>query len=59
MMEGGPWEAFERILQIGGYCKNGLHKVEAARAIAARINPDCNRSHSFVKFRGVLVEAMA
>ena len=58
-IKGGTWEAFERILQKGGYFKNGLRKVEVARTIAARINPDCNRSHSFVKFRDALVEAMA
>lgn len=58
-IEGGTWEAFERILQNGGYFKNGLRKVEVARTIAAHINPNCNRSHSFVKFRDALIEAMA
>ena len=58
-VKGGTWEAFERILQNGGYFKNGLRKVEVARTIAAHINPDCNRSHSFVKFRDALIEAMA
>ena len=57
-IKGGTWEAFERILQNGGYFKNGLRKVEAARTIAAHLNPDCNRSHSFVKFRDALIEAM-
>ena len=36
-----------------------LFPVEIARTIAARINPACNRSHSFVKFRDALIEAMA
>lgn len=58
-IKGGTWEAFERILQNGGYFKNGLRKVEAGRTIAAHLNPDCNRSHSFVKFRDALIEAMA
>ena len=58
-IKGGTWEAFERILQNGGYFKNGLRKVEAARTIAAHINPACNRSHSFVKFHYALIEAMA
>ena len=49
----------ERILQNGGYFKNGLRKVEAARTIAAHINPACNRSYSFVKFHYALIEAMA
>lgn len=58
-IKGGTWEAFERILQNGGYFKNGLRKVEVARTIATHINPYCNRSHSFVKFRDALIEAMA
>ena len=58
-IEGGTWEAFERLLKQKGYFKNGLRKVEAARTIAARINPACNRSHSFVKFRDALTETMA
>ena len=57
-IKGGTWEAFERILKNGGYFKNGLRKVEAARTIAARINSNCNRSHSFIKFRDALIEAM-
>lgn len=36
-----------------------LFPVEIARTIAARINPAGNRSHSFVKFRDALIEAMA
>ena len=58
-IKGGTWEAFERLLQKKGYFKNGRSKVEVARTIAAHINPDCNRSHSFVKFRDALIEAMA
>ncbi len=42
--------AFERILQKRGYCKTGLRKIEAARAIAAHIDPGRNRSHSFSTF---------
>ena len=57
-IQGGTWEAFERLLKKKGYFKNGRSKVEIARTIAAHINPDCNRSHSFVKFRDALVEAM-
>lgn len=58
-IKGGTWEVFERLLKKKGYFKNGRSKEEAARAIAAHINPDCNRSHSFVKFRDALIEAMA
>lgn len=58
-IKGGTWEAFERILKQKGYFKNGLRKVEAARTIAVHINPACNRSHSFVRFRDALSEAVA
>lgn len=58
-IKGGTWEAFERILQKGGYYKNGLRKAEAARTIAAHINPAGSRSQSFAKFCDALVEAMA
>lgn len=58
-IKGGTWEAFERLLKKKGYFKNGRSKVEIARTIAAHINPDCNRSHSFIKFRDALIETMA
>lgn len=58
-IKGGTWEAFESLLKQKGYFKNGRSKEEIARNIAAHINPDCNRSHSFVKFRDALIEAMA
>lgn len=38
---------------------SGLRKREAARTVAAYIDPHCNRSHSFVKFRNALIEATA
>lgn len=44
---GGTWEAFERVLQKAGYFRNGLRKIEAARAIAEHMFPDRNRSTSF------------
>ena len=56
---GGTWEAFERILKRQGYFKTGLRKVEAARAVAAHIDPDRNRSHSFGVFVGSIAEAAA
>ena len=59
LVEEPSMEAFERLLKQKGYFKNGRSKVEIARTIAAHINPDCNRSHSFVKFRNALIEAMA
>ena len=54
---GGTWEAFERILQKGGYFKTGLRKIEAAQAIAEHLDPVRNESHSFAKFRDAVIEA--
>ena len=56
-VQGGTWEAFERILKGRGYFRTGLRKIEAARTVAAYIDPARNRSHSFTKFRDALVEA--
>ena len=58
-IRGGTWEAFERILQRSGYHKTGLRKIEAARAIAAQIDPDACSSHSLRKFVAVIAEALA
>lgn len=49
---GGTWEAMERVLQGAGYYRGaGLPKIEAARAIAARMNVEQNLSRSFSVFR--------
>ena len=58
-ISGGTWEAFERILKRCGYFTTGLRKVEAARAIAAQLDPDRNRSHSFQSLFQVISEATA
>ena len=50
---GGTWEAFERILQRGGYHKTGLQKIKAARLIGSATEPERNRSHSFRVFANV------
>ncbi len=47
---GGTWEAFERLLQKAGYFTTGLRKIEAARAVAERMIPERNSSHSFGVF---------
>ncbi len=57
-IQGGTWEAFERILKKGGYFKTGLRKIEAARAIAPYIDPGRNRSRSFAQFRDALLDPM-
>ena len=56
---GGTWEAFERTLKRYGYFTTGLRKAEAARAIAAHIDPNRNSSNSFGQFFGALSEAGA
>jgi hypothetical protein len=54
---GGTWEAFERVMQAHGYFKGGLLKIEAARAIGARIDPARSSSHSFRAFGDAISEA--
>ena len=53
---GGTWEAFERVLQKAGYYSGGLRKIEAARAVAAHMQPLCNTSPSFCTLRDALLE---
>ena len=53
-IQGGTWEAFERLLKRHGYFTTGLRKVEAARAVAAHIDPARNSSRSFEKLRAVI-----
>lgn len=53
----GTWEAFERILKAKRYFATGLRKIEAARAVAAHIEPRRNRSGSFNSFFAAVVEA--
>jgi integrase len=54
-IKGGTWESFERVMKAAGYFKTGLRKIEAARAVAAHMDPSRNRSRSFQ----VLHEALA
>jgi hypothetical protein len=58
-IRGGTWEAFERVLQKGGYYRRGLRKIEAARAIAPHWSIDENGSRSFQVLRDVLREIAA
>jgi Domain of unknown function (DUF4276) len=55
---GGTWEAFERVLQQGGYFPGGLRKIEAAQAIAPHMDPARNTSRSFQVFRAALLQAV-
>jgi hypothetical protein len=54
-IRGGTWEALERILQRAGYFVGGYRKLEAAREIAAHMEPQRNRSHSFRVFRDTIL----
>ncbi len=58
-ISGGTCQAFERILKRHGYFKTGLRKIEAAQAIAAYVEPERNRSHSFAVFRKALAAVTA
>jgi hypothetical protein len=69
-IKGGTWEALERILKRAGYYAGGLlrrrvttpagyyagglPKIEAARQISACMDPERNRSRSFLVFRQAL-----
>lgn len=46
----GTWEAFERLMQVHGYFKGGLLKIEAARAIGRHVDPARSSSRSFRVF---------
>ena len=54
----GTWEAFEQELKRRGCFKDGLRKIEAARAIATHFDPDRNRSRSFRVFLEAVYEAV-
>lgn len=56
---GGTWEAFERVLRRHGYFKGGLAKIEAARAIGARVAHERTRSRSFAVFCEAIAEAVS
>lgn len=50
-INGGCWEASERLLQKHGYHPAGLPKIDVADQVARRMNISSNRSSSFVQFR--------
>lgn len=58
VIQGGTWEAFERILKRAGFFAGGLRKIEAARAIARHMVPENNKSKSFQVFHSALKEMM-
>lgn len=56
---GGTWEAFERVMQQHGYFKQGLRKIETARALGGLIDAQRSRSPSFRRFEQVVLEAVS
>lgn len=56
---GGTWEALARVLKRAGHFVEGYPKIEAARQVAARMDPDRNSSKSFVAFRDGLRSLVA
>jgi len=54
-IKGGTWEALEKVLQSSGYFPGGLRKIEAAGAIAAKMDPSRNTSKSFCVFRDAVM----
>lgn len=54
-VQGGTWEALERVLQKAGYHAGGLSKLKAAREISLHMDPARNRSRSFQVFRDGLL----
>jgi hypothetical protein len=58
-INGGTWEALERVLQKAGYFKGGLAKIEVARCVAKRMDPARNLSRSFRHFRDALLSLVS
>jgi hypothetical protein len=56
-INGGTWEALERVFKSAGYFTNGLRKTEIARELGKIIDFTQNRSRSFQIFRDALLEA--
>lgn len=50
-IRGGTWEAMARILRDSGYIRDKFRKLETARDVAEKMDPDRNRSASFCAFR--------
>ncbi len=57
-IQGGTWEAFERVCKRAGYFTTGLRKTEAARMIGQGLDPNRCTSQSFRKFHQTLIDAV-
>lgn len=58
-IQGGTWEALEKVLKRHGYFQTGLRKIEAARSIAQHMVPERNRSKSFQVFRDAIFQTLS
>lgn len=56
---GGTWEAFERVMKRHGYFRQGLRKIEAARAVGKCVDAARSDSASFLCFHQAVMEAVA
>lgn len=56
---GGTWEALHREMKKAGYFKGHFPKLEVARNIAPKMDPENNRSASFKAFRNGLDALLA
>jgi hypothetical protein len=57
-IEGGTWEAFERLMKRAGYFAGGLRKIETARQLGRHLDWENNTSLSFQYFRNAILEVM-
>lgn len=58
-IQGGTWEALERVLKKAGYFNTGLRKLECARKVAEHMEPARNNSKSFRAFNSAVLAASA
>lgn len=56
---GGTWEAFERVMKRHGYFRQGLRKIEAARALGKCVDATRSDSASFRCFYHAVMEEVA
>ncbi len=56
-IQGGTWEAFERVMKMSGHFRGGLEKVRAAREIGGQIEVARSGSPSFRYLATIINEA--
>jgi hypothetical protein len=55
---GGTWEAFERVMKRHGYFRQGLRKIEAARAVGRCVDVARSDSASFLCLHQAVMEVV-